>query len=174
MTTHCIYFCRSRQHQFRETRWRLNHVRLGFQRFSSYRKVPPRKLRFLAVFATQTPSSPYSRFGILVFLTVSKSCLSLFSAFGQALDRLVTVSSTCYHASTSVLSTSCSSRGLRLATGDLILRGASRLDAFSVYPVRTWLLCRAVGTTTDPPAVRPPRSSRTKGSSSQISCARAG
>jgi len=54
------------------------------------------------------------------------------------------------------------------------LRGASRLDAFSVYPVRTWLLCRAFGNTTDPPAVRPPRSSRTKGSSSQISCARAG
>ena len=97
-----------------------------------------------------------------------------FSAFGQAFDRLVTVSSMCYHTSTSVLSTSCSSRGLRLATGDLILRGASRLDAFSVYPFRTWLLCHALGNTTDTPAVRPPRSSRTKGSSSQISCARAG
>ena len=29
--------------------------------------------------------------------------------------------------------------------GYLILRGASRLDAFSVYPCRTWLLCHAVG-----------------------------
>ena len=29
--------------------------------------------------------------------------------------------------------------------GDLILRGASRLDAFSVYPVQTWLLSYAVG-----------------------------
>ena len=29
--------------------------------------------------------------------------------------------------------------------GYLILRGASRLDAFSVYPFRTWLLCHAVG-----------------------------
>ena len=29
--------------------------------------------------------------------------------------------------------------------GDLISRGASRLDAFSVYPVRTWLLCHGVG-----------------------------
>ncbi len=29
--------------------------------------------------------------------------------------------------------------------GYLILGGASRLDAFSVYPVRTWLLCYAVG-----------------------------
>ena len=119
--TYTLYILLSSFHQFRETRWRLNHYRLG-----------------------------------------------------QALDRLVTVSCTRCRASTSVLSTSCSSRGLRLATGDLILRGASRLDAFSVYPVRTWLLCRAFGNTTDTPAVRPPRSSRTKGSSSQISCARAG
>ena len=29
--------------------------------------------------------------------------------------------------------------------GSLILRGASRLDAFSVYPVLTWLLCHAIG-----------------------------
>ena len=28
--------------------------------------------------------------------------------------------------------------------GYLILRGASRLDAFSVYPCRTWLLCHAL------------------------------
>ena len=58
--------------------------------------------------------------------------------------------------------------------GYLILRGASRLDAFSVYPCRTWLLCHASGDATDTPAVRPPRSSRTKGSSSQISSAYAG
>ena len=29
--------------------------------------------------------------------------------------------------------------------GYLILRGASRLDAFSVYPVPAWLLCHALG-----------------------------
>ena len=29
--------------------------------------------------------------------------------------------------------------------GGLILEGASRLDAFSVYPFQTWLLCHAVG-----------------------------
>ena len=58
--------------------------------------------------------------------------------------------------------------------GHLILRGASRLDAFSVYPFRTWLPCHALGSTTGTPAVRPSRSSRTKDSSSQISCARAG
>ena len=32
-----------------------------------------------------------------------------------------------------------------LRMGYLILRGASRLDAFSVYPCRTWLPCRGVG-----------------------------
>jgi len=30
---------------------------------------------------------------------------------------------------------------LLISEGYLILRGASRLDAFSVYPFRTWLLC---------------------------------
>ena len=66
---------------------------------------------------------------------------------GQALTRLVTVSSMCYHTSTSALSTSSSSRGFTsLRMGYLILRGASRLDAFSVYPVQTWLLCHGLGT----------------------------
>ena len=63
---------------------------------------------------------------------------------------------------------------LQLALGYLILRGASRLDAFSVYPFLTWLLCHAPGGTTDTPAVSPARSSRTKASSSQISYAHAG
>ena len=58
--------------------------------------------------------------------------------------------------------------------GYLILRGASRLDAFSVYPFRTWLPGRALGSATGTPAVRPSRSSRTKDSSSQISYACAG
>ena len=58
--------------------------------------------------------------------------------------------------------------------GYLILRGASRLDAFSVYPFRTWLPGRRLGSLTGTPAVRPSRSSRTKDSSSQISCAHAG
>ena len=51
--------------------------------------------------------------------------------FGQALDRLVAVSSMPYGTSTPALSTSSSSRGLTLTMGYLILRGASRLDAFS-------------------------------------------
>ena len=58
--------------------------------------------------------------------------------------------------------------------GYLILRGASRLDAFSVYPFQTWLLGHRLGSLTDTPAVCPSRSSRTKDSSSQISYAHAG
>ena len=63
---------------------------------------------------------------------------------------------------------------LAYAMGNLILRGASRLDAFSVYPVPTWLLGHALGSATDTPEVSPSRSSRTKDSSSQISYAHAG
>ena len=63
---------------------------------------------------------------------------------------------------------------LTYSQGYLILRGASRLDAFSVYPVPTWLPGDALGSATGTPEVSPPRSSRTKGSSSQISYARAG
>ena len=63
---------------------------------------------------------------------------------------------------------------LAFAMGYLFLRGASRLDAFSVYPFPAWLLCHAPGDATDPPAAGPSRSSRTKDSSSQISYAHAG
>ena len=101
--------------------------------------------------------------------------IQTYHCFGYALDLLVTVSSMCYHTSTSALSTSSSSRGFTsLRMGYLILRGASRLDAFSVYPFRTWLPGHGFGKPTGPPAVRPSRSSRTKDSSSQISYAHAG
>src|SRR6516164_7027547 len=53
--------------------------------------------------------------------------------------------------------------------GALILRWASRLDAFSGYPIQTWLISSAVGTTTDTPEVRSSRSSRTRDDSSQAS-----
>ena len=58
--------------------------------------------------------------------------------------------------------------------GYLILRRASRLDAFSVYPIRIWPSCHGAGTPTGPPVIRPSRSSRTKDSSLQISYACAG
>ena len=46
-----------------------------------------------------------------------------------------------------------------LRMGNLILKMASRLDAFSVYPCRTWLLCYGLGRPTDAPVVRSSRSS---------------
>ncbi len=57
----------------------------------------------------------------------------------KPLGLLVPVSSTCCHASTSGLSTQSSSWGPYRVNpeGDLILRRASRLDAFSGYPFRT-------------------------------------
>ncbi len=70
--------------------------------------------------------------------------LSFNLFFGQAFDRLVTFSSMHYCTYTYDLSTLSSSRGL-IIEGYLILRGASRLDAFSVYPFRTWLLCDRIG-----------------------------
>jgi len=61
-------------------------------------------------------------------------------------------------------------RGARTA-GDLILGSASRLDAFSGYPVATWLPCAAPGGTTGTPEVTPSRSSRTRDRSPQVSYA---
>ncbi len=119
---------------------------------------------------TDTPAGVISQ----LRCSMSSSC-PLPRLFGQALTRLVAVSSMCCHTSTPALSTSSSSRGFTsLRMGYLILRGASRLDAFSVYPFRAWLLGRRLGSLTDAPAARPSRSSRTKDSSSQISYAHAG
>ncbi len=60
---------------------------------------------------------------------------------------------------------------LPFGKGNLILKRASRLDAFSVYHNRTQLPSYAPGGTTGAPEVRPSRSSRTKDSPSQISYA---
>ena len=98
-----------------------------------------------------------------------------FAFLDQALDRLVltTFRITALTASTYQ---PCRLQGVLLAyaMGYLFLRGASRLDAFSVYPVRTSLPCYAVGTTTVAPEVRPLRSSRTRSSSSHVSYAHDG
>ncbi len=84
----------------------------------------------------------------------------------KPIERLVPVSFTHCCASTPGLSTWWSSTALKR---DLVSREASRLDAFSGYPFRTWLPGGAAGATTGPPEARPPRSSRTRGSSSQVS-----
>ena len=57
---------------------------------------------------------------------------------GQALDLLVSVSLKCYHSYTSDLSpVVLTGVLLTYVMGNLILRWASRLDAFSVYPFPT-------------------------------------
>jgi hypothetical protein len=87
--------------------------------------------------------------------------------------RLVLVSCTHCCAFTSSLSTRWSSWALHFpfGLGDLILERASRLYAFSGYHNRTSLPSCAIGMTTGTQEVRPSRSSRTKDSPLQISCA---
>ena len=93
---------------------------------------------------------------------------------GHALDRLVSVSSMCYHTSTSDLSTSSSSRGLTTYVGISHLEGGFTLRCLQRLsrPGLATLPCTWYAT--DTPAASPSRSSRTKDSSSQISYAHAG
>jgi hypothetical protein len=95
---------------------------------------------------------------------------------GQVLGLLVPVGFASCDVSTSGLSTQWSGWGPYpvVPVGDLILKQASRLDAFSGYPFRTWPTSGAPGGTTGTPEVRPSRSSRTRDSPSQVSCARSG
>ena len=53
--------------------------------------------------------------------------------------------------------------------GNLVSEGASRLDAFSAYPVPTWLPGGAPSGTAGTPEVGPPQSSRTRGDAPQVS-----
>ena len=97
-------------------------------------------------------------------------CLSVFGRHkSEAFGQLVPLGSTCRHARTCGLSTSSSPTALQ---GGLISGRASRLDAFSAYPVRTRLPGRAPGGATGTPLVRPTRSSRTKVRAPQASNAR--
>ena len=74
---------------------------------------------------------------------------------------------------TSGLSTWWSSRSLQhpKVHGNLVLEGASRLDAFSAYPFPTWLPGGAPSGTAGTPEVGPPQSSRTRGDAPQVSYA---
>ena len=81
-----------------------------------------------------TPSKPNK----VTSACFASACMSSRTILGQALGLLVPVSSIHYCTSTSGLSTSSSTtcltpQGMR----DLILGKVSRLDAFSVYLVRT-------------------------------------
>ena len=86
----------------------------------------------------------------------------------KPIERLVLVSYTHCCASTPSLSTWWSSTALK---GELVSRWVSRLDAFSGYPIDTWLPSDTTGVITGTPEVSPTRSSRTKVRASQVSYA---
>ena len=128
-------------------------------------------LRYFADFSTIVPS----KLNITTNLLDELNSLTLPKLrsylFGQALDLLVSVRLThyCAYLATYLPHSLCGV--LPIMVGYLILGPVSRLDAFSVYPIRTRLPGRATGVTTGTPEVRPSRSSRTKDRSPQISCA---
>ncbi len=93
---------------------------------------------------------------------------------GHAFDLLVSVSSMCYHTSTSDLSTSSSSRGLITYVGISHLEGGFTLRCLQRLSRPGLATLPCIWYATDTPAASPSRSSRTKDSSSQISYAHAG
>ena len=129
-----------------KTFWQVSSRKFFARRISwIFRKLTTTQQKLKYVLANRLSS-----FEIIVSLN-SKTRIIRFSAlfrWDQALDLLVSVSSTHYCAYTSDLSTLSSLRGLTLSVGYLILRSVSRLDAFSVYLLRTSLPCRAAGATT--------------------------
>ena len=100
--------------------------------------------------------------------------IQTYHCFGYALDLLVTVSSMCYHTSTSALSTSSSSRGLTTYVGISHLEGGFTLRCLQRLSRPGLATLPCIWYATDTPAASPSRSSRTKDSSSQISYAHAG
>ena len=98
----------------------------------------------------------------------------LLIASDQAVDLLVSASSRIAPLSPPTYLLIVSQGSSYLRTGIFFLRWASRLDAFSVYPLRISLPSCAVGTTTVAPGMRPLRSSRTRSSSSHDSFAHDG
>ena len=100
--------------------------------------------------------------------------LSRLPASDQAVDLLVSASSRIAALSPPTYLLFVSEGSFTLLRGIFFLRWASRLDAFSVYPLRISLPSYAVGTTTVAPGMRPLRSSRTRSSSSHDSFAHDG
>ena len=126
------------------------------------------------------PSKPHS--GKLTCKVFAVSLLPEFAfaysllliASDQAVDLLVSASSRIAPLSPPTYLLIVSQGSSYLRTGIFFLRWASRLDAFSVYPLRISLPSCAVGTTTVAPGMRPLRSSRTRSSSSHDSFAHDG
>ena len=121
-----------------DTLFKMNNVLSGRNADKYLRSLFTRRLQVRA----QTPNFIYGPASILCSLRVVVSPDLTFlrrqvtGGLGviKPIERLVLVSCTCCHASTSSLSTWWSSTALRR---DLVSRGVSRLDAFSGYPFRT-------------------------------------
>ena len=98
----------------------------------------------------------------------------VLNSLDQVLDRLVSASFyvTAFTPLTYHLVVFQGSYFFRM--GYLFLRWASRLDAFSVYPLRISLPSCALGRTTVAPVMRSLRSSRTRSNSSHVSFAHDG
>ena len=128
------------------------------------------------------PSKPHSGkltckvFSVFLSLALGFRFPLAFSltASDQAVDLLVSASSRIAPLSPPTYLLIVSQGSSYLRTGIFFLRWASRLDAFSVYPLRISLPSCAVGTTTVAPGMRPLRSSRTRSSSSHDSFAHDG
>ena len=107
------------------------------------------------------------------FVRPGPSRLTAAGRGGQAVRLLGPVGCDGRPSCTPGLSTWWSSRSLhgQLANGNLVSEGASRLDAFSAYPVPTWLPGGAPSGTAGTPEVGPPQSSRTRGDAPQVSSA---
>ena len=121
-----------------------------------------------------SPSSPDHIYVFMTFLFICKFHSRLYFWSSPRLISTHKLSTLLYLHPGPIYQVVCLESYPLFVAGNLILRGASCLDAFSTYPVQTWLLSCATGVTTDAPEVCPSRSSRTKDSSSQISCARDG
>ncbi len=112
-------------------------------------------LPFPSVPSLREPSKLHNNFcqaSLSFHFRVSSTSFRFSLLLDQALDLLVPVSSNCLPAPTVsslpppayLLVVFKGSYFFRM--GYLVLREASRLDAFSVYPFQTWLLCYAFGT----------------------------
>ena len=168
------------RHNHRKLRYRMPEIPRSRFRFL----VRPRLSTLLRAsmrprpsrLSPSVPSKPHTGLRSSFFFSTFREPWTFHSSsLDQALDRLVLTSFRITALTPSTYQPCCLQGVLpAFAVGYFFLRGASRLDAFSVYPVRTSLPCYAVGTTTVAPEVRPFRSSRTRNSSSHVSYAHDG
>ena len=101
-------------------------------------------LIYFMPFPTQMPVCSFNQPLKILFMAAFFRRPTPSFLFGQALDLLVTVSSMCYHTSTSALSTSSSSRGLTgLTPGISYLKGGFTLRCLQrlSLPDLATLLC---------------------------------